>query len=68
MVKILAIAAMALALAACTPLLNPPPAPPSAFTADATYCYRTLARNDCYARPQLGEEYRYFGGYSAAPK
>lgn len=63
-----AMAAMVTALAACAQPISPPPAPASAFTADATYCYRTLARNDCYAQPQLGEEYRYAGGYPAAPK
>ncbi len=68
MVKLLAIAAMVTALAACGQPYNPPPPPPSAFTADATYCYRTLARNDCYAQAQPGEDYRYFGGYPAAAK
>ena len=66
MIKSLAIAAVSLVLAACGQPYNPPPAPPSAFTAAATYCYRTLARNDCYAEPQPGQEYRYAGGYSAA--
>ncbi len=71
MIKLLAIAAVAAmvtTLAACGQPYNPPPPPPSAFTADATYCYRTLARNDCYAEAQLGEEYRYVGGYSPIPK
>ncbi len=63
MVKLLAIAAVALALAACGQPYNPPPPPPSAFTADATYCYRTLARNDCYAEAQPGEDYRLIGSY-----
>lgn len=68
MVKLLVIAAVALVLTACGQPYNPPAPPPSAFTADASYCYRSLARNDCYARPQPGEEYRFFGGYPAAPR
>ena len=63
MIKLLAIAAAVSILAACGQPYNPPPAPPSAFTADAVYCYRALARNECYAQPQLGEEYRYLGDY-----
>ncbi len=68
MIKLPAMAAASLLLAACTPLLSPPPAPASAFTADAAYCYRALARNECYAQPQLGEEYRYLGDYPVPRK
>lgn len=60
---IAAIAAVSFVLGACGQPYNPPPAPASAFTADAIHCYRTLARNDCYDRPQLGQDYRYAGGY-----
>ncbi len=68
MIKLLAIAAVSLILAACGQPYNTPPPPPSAFTANAIYCYRTLARNDCYAEAQPGEEYRYVGGYPVPPK
>ena len=30
---------------------------------ETLYCYKTLARNDCYSVPQRGQEYRLTGVY-----
>ena len=30
---------------------------------ETLYCYKTLARNDCYAQPQPGQDYRLTGVY-----
>lgn len=28
---------------------------------ETLYCYKTLAKNDCYAQPQPGQDYRLTG-------
>lgn len=42
--------------------------PQLAATNSAVYCYRTLAKPDCFAEPQSGAENRLISYYGPQPK
>lgn len=74
--KVVCALALALALAGCS---NPWAAyrpseaerlradwyPPSSQRLEPRFCYRTLARVDCFAQPQLGQSGRQVGSFDA---
>lgn len=41
---------------------------PESYSPPPLYCYRTLANNDCYAKPQKGEETRLEAYYGSSPE
>jgi uncharacterized membrane protein YebE (DUF533 family) len=59
------IAAGALSLAACAEPQTWPGGP--AFQPEIAYCYVTLANVDCFANPQVAQQYRQVGRALAAP-
>jgi hypothetical protein len=59
------LAAGALSLAACAEPQTWPGGP--AFQPEIAYCYVTLANVDCFANPQVAQQYRQVGRALAAP-
>jgi hypothetical protein len=63
----LLIVAAALLLVGCADAPRTWPGSP-AFQPDIAYCYVTLANVDCYANPQVAQEYRQVGRALSAPR